>query len=337
MKKLVIGLNGFGRIGRAFTRIAVDRNSFDIVAINTGKTPPNMLAYLLKYDSVYRTFNHDVKEENNGILIDGKKIESSNIRDPQDIPWEKYNVDVVVDCTGVFKTREDLKKHLKGSVKKVVLTAPTKDESIPMVVLGVNDKELDFETFDIISNASCTTNCAAPMFKVLHDSLKIVSGFLTTTHAYTSSQQLLDNTSKTYATSRAAALSIIPSTTGAAKAVAKIIPDLAGKVDGMALRVPTPTGSFSDVSCVVEKQTTVEEINNLFKTASEESMKQIVGYATDTLVSSDYIGSSYSCIFDSNYTKVINGNLVKAFGWYDNEWGYSCRLVDLVEKLAKVV
>jgi len=334
MNKIRVGLNGFGRIGRAFTRIATLRNSFDIVAINTGKTPPDMLSYLLKYDSVYRTFEKDVKAMDDGIMIDSKKIKSYNVRDPKEIAWNNHEVDVVVDCTGVFKTREDLSKHLNGTVKKVVLTAPTKDDSIPMVVLGVNDGELDFGKINIISNASCTTNCAAPLFKTLHDSLGIVSGFLTTTHAYTSSQQLLDNTGKTHAMSRAAALSIIPSTTGAAKAVAKIIPGLAGKVDGMAMRVPTPTGSFTDISCVVEKQTTADEINAIFKKQSEGDMKNVLSYATDILVSSDYIGSPFSSIFDSNYTKVINGNLVKIFSWYDNEWGYSTRLVDLVEKLS---
>ncbi len=335
MKKVRVGLNGFGRIGRAFTRIALQKDIFDIVAINTGKTPPDMLAYLLQYDSVYRTFVKKVTASENGINIDSIVIPSYNVRDPKDIPWESHDVDVVVDCTGVFKTREDLNKHVHGSVKKVVLTAPTKNDSIPMLVLGVNSDAFDFAKNDIISNASCTTNCAAPLFKVLHDNLKVVSGFLTTTHAYTSSQALLDNTGKTKSTSRAAGLSIIPSTTGAAKAVAKIIPELSGKMDGMALRVPVPSGSFTDVSAIVEKQTSAEEINALLKTTSEGAMKGILGYTTETLVSSDYIGSTYSSIFDSNYTKVINGNLVKLFAWYDNEWGYSNRLVDVIEKLGQ--
>lgn len=337
MKKIRVGLNGFGRIGRAFTRIATERESFEIVAVNTGKTTPEMLAYLLKYDSVYRTFNHAVEKQENGIKIDDAHIASYNIRSPEDIPWEKHNVDVVVDCTGVFKTRDDLGKHLHGSVQKVVLTAPAKDDSIPYVVLGVNDGKFDFTAEKIVSNASCTTNCAAPLFKVLHDALGVTAGFLTTTHAYTSSQALLDNTGKTYGTSRAAALSIIPSTTGAAKAVAKVIPDLKGKLDGMALRVPTPTGSFTDVSAIVSKKTTPEEVNALFKSAGEGPMKGILGYATDTLVSSDYIASPYSSVFDSNYTKVINGTLVKVFSWYDNEWGYSTRLVDLVERLGSTI
>lgn len=334
MTKINVGLNGFGRIGRTFARIAFEKNLFNIVAINTGKTKPDMLAYLLKYDSVYRTFAKDVSAQENGITVDGQKIASFNIRTPEEIPWEKYKVDIVVDATGVFKTREDLKKHIKGSVKKVILTAPSKDESIPHIVLGVNDQSIDFRKEDIISNCSCTTNCSAPMFKVLHDNFKVVSGFLTTAHAYTISQQLLDNSAKEYTRSRAAALSIIPSTTGAARAVAKVIPDLKGKIDGMALRVPTPVGSISDLTAIVEKQTTAEEVNKAFMKAAQSSMKGILFYEEIPLVSSDYIGSPYSCILDSNYTKVINGNLVKIFGWYDNEWGYSCRLVDLVNKLS---
>lgn len=334
MKTINVGLNGFGRIGRTFTRIAFDRNSFNIVAVNTGKTPPEMLAYLLKYDSVYRTFNRSVDAFPDGFSVDDAKIASYNIREPEKIPWENHGVDIVVDCTGVFKTRADLSKHLRGPVKKVILTAPAKDDSIPTVVLGVNDDSFDFSSADIISNASCTTNCAAPIFKVINDNCKVISGFLTTVHAYTSSQQLLDNTAKTKTTSRAAALSIIPSTTGAAKAVAKVIPELAGKVDGMAIRVPTPTGSFTDISAIVEKPTNAGEVNQMYQKASEGKMKNILSYATETLVSSDYIGSPYSAIFDASCTKVIGGSLVKVFGWYDNEWGYSTRLVDLVMRLA---
>ncbi|HLC94053.1 MAG TPA: type I glyceraldehyde-3-phosphate dehydrogenase [Patescibacteria group bacterium] len=333
MKRLKVGLNGFGRIGRSFARIAFDKDLFDIVLINTGSTAPPMLAHLLKYDSVYRTYHHEVKAHADSIIVAGKKIATSMIREPGNIPWEKYEVDVVVDCTGVFKTRDTLKDHLKGSVKKVILTAPSKDETIPHLVLGVNDGNFDFAAADIISNASCTTNCAAPMFKVLHDHCTIISGFLTTAHAYTSSQQLLDNSSKTFTLSRAANLSIIPSTTGAAGAVSKTIPELVGKIDGMALRVPTPVGSFTDISATVEKSTTREEINELFKKTAETRMKNILLYEETPLVSSDFIGSPYSCIFDANYTKVIHGTFIKIFGWYDNEWGYSSRLVDLINKL----
>jgi glyceraldehyde 3-phosphate dehydrogenase len=217
------------------------------------------------------------------------------------------------------------------------LTAPAKDEETPLIVLGVNDKTFDFKKENVISNASCTTNCSAPMFKVINDNFKVVSGFLTTTHAMTISQKLLDDAGKNPGGSRAAFINIIPSTTGAAKAVARVIPELKGKVDGMSLRVPVATGSITDISIIVEKPTTAEEVNQKFKKASETSMKGILGYEDRVLVSSDYIGSPFSCIFDANYTKVVNGNLVKIFGWYDNEWGYSTRLVDLVEKLSSYV
>ncbi|MFN4212954.1 MAG: type I glyceraldehyde-3-phosphate dehydrogenase [Microgenomates group bacterium] len=333
MKKIKIGLNGFGRIGRAFTRIAL-KKGLDIALINTRKTPNLMLAYLLKYDSVYRKFDLEVKEDNDGILVDNKKIYTSLSSEPENIPWEKYQVDVVVDATGAFPRKALLQKHLKGTVKKVVLTAPSKDEDTPHVVLGVNDTSFDFQNQSIISMASCTTNCAAAMFKILDDNFKIQSGFLTTAHAVTMTQSMLDDPQKTFDRSRAAFLNIVPSTTGAAKAVVKTLPHLKGKIDGMAIRVPVATGSFSDISVVVEKQTTIEEVNKKFEEASNASMKGILGYEKDVIVSSDIIGSPYSCIFDPHYTKVINGNFIKVFGWYDNEWGYSTRLVDLVEKLS---
>lgn len=333
MKRIKVGLNGFGRIGRAFTRIAFDRNNFEIVAINTRKTSPEMLAYLLQYDSVYRKYHKTVKAEKDGITIDGKKIPSTMIADIEEIPWEKYEVDVVVDATGAFTKKEDLIKHIKGSVKKVILTAPAKDNTTH-VVLGVNDDKIDWKNETVISNASCTTNCAAPMFKILNDNFKVVSGYLNTIHAYTATQSLLDEANKKPDRSRAAGLNIGPSTTGAAKAVGKVIPELNGLLDGMAVRVPVPTVSFTDISAIVKKETTAEEINSVFKKASVGKMKNILGYETEILVSSDYIGSPYSCIFDANYTKVINKNLVKIFGWYDNEWGYSSRLVDLVEKIS---
>lgn len=335
MRAINIGLNGFGRIGRSFTRIALEKKLFNITAVNTGRAKPPMLCYLLKYDSVYGTYDKDVKAEDEAIMVEGQKIAAYNVKDPAEIPWENHNVDLVVDATGIFKKREDLEKHLRGSVKKVVLTAPTDDQSIPHLVLAVNDDGFDLAGQDIISNASCTTNCAAPMFKILNDNFKIISGFLTTAHAYTSSQLLLDNSAKGFTRSRAAALSIIPTTTGAAKAVSKTIADLEGKIDAMAIRVPTPVGSFSDISAVVEKETSADQVNSLFKKASQQSMKGILGYEETPLVSSDYVGSPFSCVFDANYTKVVNGNFVKIFGWYDNEWGYSARLVDLVEKLGK--
>ncbi|MCX7881424.1 MAG: type I glyceraldehyde-3-phosphate dehydrogenase [Patescibacteria group bacterium] len=333
---LKIGLNGFGRIGRAFTRIALKRG-LDIGLINTRKTPNSMLAYLLKYDSVYRRLDMEVKEDNDSIIVNDKKIFTFQSAEPETIPWEKYGVNIVIDATGAFTKKPDLEKHLKRTVKKVVLTAPAKDEETPTVVLGVNDKDFDFKNNNVISMASCTTNCSAPMFKVLNDNLKILTGFLTTTHAVTISQSMLDDASKKPDRSRAAMINIVPSTTGAAKAVARVIPELKGKIDGMSLRVPVPTGSITDISAVVEKSITAEEVNKLFQEASEKSMKGILAYEKDVIVSSDIIGSPYSCIFDANYTKVVSGNLVKIFGWYDNEWGYSTRLVDLVEKLSSVI
>lgn len=337
MKRLKVGLNGFGRIGRAFTRISLMRDSFDIAVINTRKTANDMMAYLLKYDSVYRTFPKNIETAQDGILVDGKKIPTTLSDDPATIPWDQYGVDVVIDATGAFTKKIDLQKHIRGTVKKVILTAPSKDDETVHVVLGVNDSAIDWQNEQVISNASCTTNCASPMFKVLHDNFKVQMGFLTTTHAVTLTQSMLDDTGKSPDRSRAAMLNIVPSTSGAAKAVVKTIPDLKGKIEVNSIRVPVPTGSLSDISAVVEKQTTAEEVNNAFKQAAETSMKGILHYETDVLVSSDYIETPYSCTFDANYTKVINGNLVKVYGWYDNEWGYSTRLVDLIDKLSQFI
>ncbi|OIP86471.1 type I glyceraldehyde-3-phosphate dehydrogenase [Candidatus Roizmanbacteria bacterium CG2_30_33_16] len=336
MKRLKIGLNGFGRIGRAFTRIAISQNQFDIVAINTRKTPVEMMAYLLQYDSVYRKFNKNVSISESALLIDNNKIVTTQNPLPENIPWDNFGVDVVVDATGAFTKKVDLVKHIKGTVKKVLLTAPSKDEETPHVVMGVNEDKIDWQNETVISNASCTTNCVAPLFKVLDDNFKIKSGFLTTSHAYTLTQSLLDDAGKDFERSRAAALNIIPSTTGAAKAVVKTLPHLQGKIDGMAIRVPVPTVSFSDISVIVEKNTTKEEVNQVYKKAQQKNPK-IIDYQEQILVSSDYIGSPYSVIFDANYTKVINQNFIKVFSWYDNEWGYSNRLVDLINLLANYV
>lgn len=331
MTKRKVGLNGFGRIGRAVTRIAHASDSFEIVHINTRKTPNEMVAYLLKHDSVYRTFGSSVRAVEKGIEVDGRLITTSLSPEPSQIPWDVAGAEIVVDATGAFTKKPDLEKHLHGTVKKVVLTAPAKDTETFHVVLGVN--EID-QTQQVVSNASCTTNCAAPLFKVLHENLTVSRAHLTTVHAYTISQSLLDDAGKNEERSRAAGLNIIPATTGAAKAVAKVIPDLAGKVDGVALRVPVPTGSFTDITAVVEKETTAEEINSMFKKASESGpLKGVLGYAEDVIVSSDIIGSPFSSIFDPHYTKVIDGTFVKVYGWYDNEWGYSCRIVDLVSQL----
>jgi len=337
MKRIKVGLNGFGRIGRAFTRIAFERDTFDIVAINTRKTPPDMLAYLLQYDSVYRTYGKKVTAKENAISIGGTDVPTTMVAEIKDIPWETYGVDVVVDATGAFTKKADLMQHIHGSVKKVLLTAPSKDQETTHVVLGVNDDAINWKDEQVISNASCTTNCAAPMFKVLEKEFGVEMGYLTTVHSYTAKQSLLDESNKKPDRSRAAALNIGPSTTGAAKAVGKVIPSLKSKLDGMAVRVPTPTVSFTDISAVMKKDVTAEEINAAFKKYSEGAMKGLLGYETVSLVSSDFIGSPFSCIFDANYTKVINGRLAKVFGWYDNEWGYSTRIFDLVEKVAQFV
>jgi glyceraldehyde 3-phosphate dehydrogenase len=337
MKPLKIGLNGFGRIGRAVTRIAFERGIFDIVAVNSRKGTPDMHAYLLKYDSVYRRYGKTVEYNDDQILVDGKPIQNLNYSKPEEIPWDEYGVDVVIDATGAFTTKEKLEPHIKGTVKKVILTAPAKDNETTQVVLGVNDSEIDWENEKVLSNASCTTNCAAPMFKVLHDNFGVKSGFLTTIHAFTQSQTLHDNANKKPDRSRSAVLNSVPSTTGAAKAVGKVIPALNGILDGMAMRVPVPTGSFTDISAILEKEATVEEINGLFKSVSEHFMKGILAYETDVVMSSDFIGQPFSCTFDSNYTKVMPGNMVKVFGWYDNEWGYSNRVVDLVERVSNYV
>ncbi|NTU46668.1 type I glyceraldehyde-3-phosphate dehydrogenase [Candidatus Roizmanbacteria bacterium] len=333
MARIKVGINGFGRIGRAFTRIALERNTFDIVVVNTRKPQADLMAYLLQYDSIYRKFKLPVSVENNNLRVGESIITLTQDATPEEIPWDSYGVDVVVDATGAFVTKEDLLRHIKGTVKKVILTAPSKDEETPHVVLGVNDASFDFAGEPVIANASCTTNCAAPMFKVLDDLATVTAGYLTTTHAYTQTQSLQDDANKSKDRSRAAALNTAPSTTGAAKAVAKVLPHLKGKLDGMAVRVPVPVGSFTDISAIVEKPITAEEINAAFKAASEGSMRGILGYETEMLVSADYIGNPNSCTFDANYTKVINGTLVKIFGWYDNEWGYSTRVVDLVERL----
>lgn len=335
MKRLKVGLNGFGRIGRAFTRIALERNTFDLAVINTRKSSNKMMAYMLQYDSVYRKYGKKVLEEADGISVDGVKIPTTLSDSPENAPWDAHGVDVVVDATGAFVKYEDLKKHIKGSVKKVVLTSPSKDDTTPHVVLGVNDSTFDFGACDVISNCSCTTNSASPMFKIIHDNFKVVSGMLTTIHAITLTQSMLDDMGKSFDRGRSAMLNVIPSTSGAAKAVVKTIPELKGKIEVGSIRVPVPVGSLSDVSVVVEKPTTVEEINTLFKNAADGPMKGILEYQTETLVSSDYIGNPHSCIFDVNYTKVINGTMVKVMGWYDNEWGYSTRLVDLVERLGQ--
>lgn len=332
MKKIKVGLNGFGRIGRAITRIGLDKDYFELAAINTSKTTPEQLAYTLSYDSIYRKLDVPVKKVENGIAINGKFIPSYNVRNPEEIPWNKHGVELVIDCTGVFKTREDLSKHLKGAVKKVILTVPTKDNTIPHIVLGVNDVAFDFAKADIISNASCTTNCAAVMMKVLDAEWGVSTAFISTIHAYTSSQALVDNAAEKATRGRAAAISIIPTTTGASDAVCKVTDLHPEHMGGMAFRVPTPTGSITDITAILKKEVSTDEINKAFGRYSNGELRGILDYCEDELVSADFIGSKASCTFDPHYTKVLNKNFVKVYGWYDNEWGYSSRVVELIAK-----
>lgn len=324
---MIIGLNGFGRIGRAFTRIATERGH-TIGLINVRKSTPQLMAYLLQYDSVYRRFSRTVSHEESALIVDKTRIPVHQADAPEEIPWEQHNVDIVVDATGAFLTTEDLKKHIKGSVQKVLLTAPSKDETTPHVVLGVNDAQFDWSS-PVVSNASCTTNCAAPLLKALMQ-FGIEQAMLTTTHAMTATQSLLDDANKNEARSRAAGLSIVPTTTGAADAVSRVLPELKGKIDGLSLRVPVPVSSFTDVTAVLSRNVTVEELDSAYR---QWANGPIIGYSSDILVSSDFIGSSYSCVYDPHYTKVID-RMVKVTGWYDNEWGYSTRLVDVVERMS---
>jgi glyceraldehyde 3-phosphate dehydrogenase len=342
MSKIKIGLNGFGRIGRALTRIAFDHPDYEIVAINTRSNNTKMMAYLLQYDSLYRTWNRNITHNDNAIFIDDREIICTGHMAPHLIPWKDLGVDIVVDATGAFTISQDLNGHLEQGAKKVILTCPAKDESIPDIVLGVNatlNEEDLILNASILSNASCTTNCVAPMLKVLDDAFGVHSAFLTTVHAYTATQSLLDEFNKEPNRSRAAALNIIPTTTGASKAVGKVMPQLKGRIDGMALRVPVPTVSFTDLTVTIKKETSVAEINELFHAASQNHMKGILQFATAELVSSDYIGNPHSCIFDSNYTKVfgLDNDNIRVYGWYDNEWGYANRVSDLVAKCARKI
>ncbi|MDQ3022273.1 MAG: type I glyceraldehyde-3-phosphate dehydrogenase [Bacteroidota bacterium] len=326
-----VGINGFGRIGRLVLRRMLDLGEFDIVGIND-LTDNKTLAHLLKYDSIHGRFNGEVKLSDNEIIVNGDEIKITAEKDPTKLGWGKLGTDVVIESTGAFTSMDKLKLHLDGGAKKVILTAPAKDKLDATVVLGVNDSVLTPE-IKIVSNASCTTNCLAPMVKVLDDNFKVIKGFMTTIHSYTNDQGLLDQPHKDLRRARAGALNIIPTSTGAAKAVGEVLPHLKGKLDGFSLRVPTPDGSLTDLVCMLEKETTKEEINAAMKKASETTMKGILEYTEDPIVSTDIIGNSSSCILDSLSTMSM-GNLVKVIGWYDNEWGYSCRVVDLLKKIA---
>ncbi|HKL38898.1 MAG TPA: type I glyceraldehyde-3-phosphate dehydrogenase [Bacteroidales bacterium] len=334
MAKLKLAINGFGRIGRSVFRIAAERENIDIVGIND-ITDTKTLAHLLKYDSNYGKFNGTVESQDGYLVVNGKKIKVSAEKDPSGIPWDD-TPDVVVESTGVFRKKEDSKggygDHLKNGAKKVLLTVPAKDEIDRMVVLGVNDDDLKPED-QCVSNASCTTNCLAPVVKVLHDEFGIEQGLMTTIHSYTADQNLQDAPHKDLRRARAAALSQIPTTTGAATAAGKVIPELKGKLDGKAVRVPTPTGSLVDFTANLKKEVTIEEVNAAMKKYAEGPMKGILGYTEDPIVSADIVGDPRSSIFDAQSTMVMSGNMVKVVSWYDNEWGYSQRVVDLAERL----
>ena len=329
-----VGINGFGRIGRNVLRTALEDKNLDFVAVND-LTSPKTLAHLLKYDSILGNLKHNITATDDSIDIDGKKIRVFAEKDPAKIDWESVGVQVVIESTGRFTNAEDAKKHLRGPVKKVIISAPAKGEDITLV-LGVNEGMYDAAKHHVISNASCTTNCLAPVAKVVHDKFKIVNGTMTTIHSYTNDQVILDFPHKDLRRARAAALSMIPTTTGAAKALSLVIPDLKGKLDGFAMRVPTPNVSVVDLVVFVEKKTTVEEVNAELKAASESGpMKGYLGYETAPLVSIDYRGDSRSSIVDAPMTLVVGGNCVKVIAWYDNEWGYSCRVRDLIEFMGK--
>jgi glyceraldehyde 3-phosphate dehydrogenase len=327
-----VGINGFGRIGRNFFRAQLERGGdLEIVAANDLGEPKTM-AHLLKYDSNLGPFGGDVEISEGVIRAGGEEMRWFSERDPGAIPWGDLGVDVVLESTGFFTKREGAQKHLDAGAKKVVISAPATDPDITLV-LGVNDGEYDKDAHHIVSNASCTTNCVAPMAKVLHDTLTIEQGFMTTIHAYTNDQRVLDLPHDDIRRARAAAINLIPTSTGAARAIGIVLPELKGKVDGMSMRAPVPTGSVTDLVCRVGRDTSVEEVNEAFRAAAASgSLEGYLEYTEDAIVSSDIQRSPYSCIFDSKLT-MANGTMVKVFGWYDNEWGYSCRLVDLMGKL----
>jgi glyceraldehyde 3-phosphate dehydrogenase len=327
-----VGINGFGRIGRNVVRAALGRNDVEFVAVND-LTDTKTLAHLLKYDSVLGQLHEEVTHDANSISVGGKKIRVFATKDPAELDWSSVGAQIVVESTGRFTDAKDACKHLRGTVKKVIISAPAKNEDIT-IVLGVNDNMYDAKKHNIISNASCTTNCLAPVAKVLHDNFVIQKGSMTTIHSYTNDQNVLDFPHKDLRRARAAALNMIPTSTGAAKAIGLVLPELKGKLDGYAMRVPTPDVSVVDLVAVTEKNTTTEEANKLLKSAAENGLKGILAYTEDPVVSTDMLHNSNSSIVDADMTKVIGGNLVKVIAWYDNEWGYSCRVVDLVKFLS---
>lgn len=325
-----IGINGFGRIGRLVFRAAKESGGVDIVGLND-ITDAKTLAHLLKYDSTQGKYPGKVGYDENGLIVDGKKVPVMAERDPGNLPWSKLGAQIVVESTGLFRTKEAASKHIAGGAKKVLISAPAKQHD-GTFVLGVNDKEYDAKKHDVISIGSCTTNCLAPVCKVLVDTFGIQHGFMTTIHAYTNDQRILDAPHKDLRRARSAALSMIPTTTGAAKAISEVIPALKGRMDGCAIRVPTPVGSIVDLAVILEKEATAEQINAAMKKAAEGPMKGILEYAVDPIVSVDVIGNPHSSIFDSEMT-MASGKMAKVFSWYDNEWGFSHRMIDMIKKM----
>ena len=329
-----VGINGFGRIGRNFFRATLNNPNINIVGIND-LTPNETLAHLLKYDSILGRLGLEVTYTDDSITVDGKTIKVFSERDPANLPWASVKADVVVESTGIFTKAADAQKHITAGAKKVIISAPATDEDIT-IVMGVNHTQYDAAKHNIISNASCTTNCLAPMAKVLQDNWGIVKGLMTTIHAYTNDQPILDFPHKDLRRARAAAINMIPTSTGAAKAISLVMPELKGKLDGYAMRVPVPTGSATDLTVELAKEATAAEINAAMKAAANGPLKGFLTYTEDPIVSSDIVTDPSSCVFDSGLTKVI-GNQVKVVGWYDNEWGYSNRLVDLIDYVGKTL
>lgn len=332
MSKIKVGINGFGRIGRLVARsiLAYHGDEIDIVGIND-LTDANTLAHLFKNDSVHGRYKGTVSNTEDSLTIDGDKIHIFSEKDPSNLGWDELGAEVVVESTGFFRTKADASKHLEAGAKKVIISAPAKGGDVKTIVLGVNDDEIDDDT-EVYSNASCTTNCLAPMAKVLDDSFGLEKGFITTIHAYTSSQQIVDGPHSDLRRARAAAYNIVPTTTGAAKAVGLVLPHLDGKLDGSAVRVPVPDGSLTDFTAIVSKDVTDEDVHKAFKAAADGPMKGVLEYSEEELVSTDILGNPHSCIYDSGFTKT-DGKLVKLLGWYDNEAGYSARTADLITKI----
>ena len=329
-----VGINGFGRIGRNVFRVIAGREGIDVVAIND-LADARTLSMLLKYDSVHGRFDGDIEAKEDAIVVKGKEVKLTKEKDPARLPWKELGVDIAIESTGIFTTKSDCAKHLEAGAKKVILSAPSKDQLDATIVMGINENELRAE-HKIVSNASCTTNCLAPLVKVINDNFQIEKGLITTIHAYTNDQNVADMMHKDLRRARAAAVNIIPTTTGAAKAIGEVIPELKGKLDGMAMRVPVVNGSVTDLVATVKKNVSIEEVNSVLKAAAENELKGILEYCEDPIVSSDIIGNEHSSILDAISTCVIGDNLVKVIGWYDNEWGYSNRMVDLAVLIAKI-